>query len=169
MLKLSNTQRTWVVLAVVAWIVALVGLIAIPLSRPTPAPGQTRVAPTNSLSTTLRDVQPNGGAVVAQLVSPELVYDTNQFAGYSFLCPNEPEDLINAKLEAFALAERPDLDGDSGYVVLLPPDVNDPVALDQVDLKRIDICTTPHAETYPLQAGMPFFFADGHWELGIRQ
>lgn len=169
MLKLSNTQRTWVILAIAAWIVALVGLIAIPLSRPAAAPGQTVVAPTNSLSTTLRDVQPNGGAVVAQLVSPELVYDTTQYAGYTFLCPNEPQELIDAKLEAFALAEQPDLDGGSGYVVLLPPDVDAPVALDQVDLKQIDICTTPHAETYPLQAGMPFFFTNGHWELGIRQ
>ena len=43
------------------------------------------------------------------------------------------------------------------------------MSLDQVALNDINICTTPHAETYPLDAGMPFFYSDGQWQLGIAQ
>ncbi|AKV59066.1 hypothetical protein [Corynebacterium riegelii] len=167
MLNLSNTQRNWVVLAIAAWIVALIGLIFIPQSRPEAA--EVKIAPTNSLTTSLAGARPNSGAVVANLVNPALVYDTNTYSAYTILCPNEPPELINAKLEAFELDPALDLNGRYGYVLLLPHDVEAPVSLDQVALNDINICTTPHTETYPLDAGMPFFYSDGQWQLGIAQ
>lgn len=167
MLNLTNRQRTWVILAVAAWLVALVGLIFIPMSRPEAA--EVKVAPTNSLATTLDGASPTGGAVVANFVNPALVYDTETYAYYNTLCPNEPQEYIAAKLEAFQIEPAPDLDGRYGYIVLLPPDEETPVGLDQVLLSDINICTTPNAETFPLDAGMPFFYADGQWQLGIAQ
>ena len=67
MLNLSNTQRNWVVLAIAAWIVALIGLIFIPQSRPEAA--EVKIAPTNSLTTSLAGARPNSGAVVAECQS----------------------------------------------------------------------------------------------------
>ena len=167
MLNLTNTQRNWVVLAIAAWIVALIGLIFIPMSRP--AATEAKIAPTNSIATTLQHTRPTGGAVVANLINPALVYDTDTYAGYTFLCPNEPPELVEAKLDAFMLEQQPDLDGRFGYVVLLPPDVEAPAALDQVALSDVNICTNMHTESYPLDAGMPFYFSDGQWQLGIGQ
>ena len=54
MLKLSNTERSWAALAVIAWLVILAGLILIPMTRPASANQQALVAPTNSLATTLQ-------------------------------------------------------------------------------------------------------------------
>lgn len=168
MLKLSNAERNWVILAAVAWLVLLAGLVFVPMSRPA-APEAAHVAPTNSLTTTLDRTYPTKGAVVAQLVDPSKVYDSNEFAGYTTLCPNEPAELINAKMTAFELAEEPDLNGEYGYIVLLPPSPEQPVGLDQVALKDIDICQLVQSESYPLNSGMPFYHQDGRWILGIRQ
>lgn len=170
MLKLSNTQRNWVVLAAIAWLVVLAGLIFIPMSRPADNAQAAQIAPTNSLAASLERTPHTGGAVAAQLIDPAIVYDSNTYAGYTTLCPNEPHELIDAKLEAFALTEdAPDLDGKYGYVVLLPPNQADPVALDQVALADIDVCSVTQSESYPLSAGMPFYFEDGRWTLGIRR
>lgn len=169
MLKLSNSERNWVVLAAIAWLVALIGLIFIPMSRPEASTQAAHIAPTNSLAATLERTHPAGGAVAAQLIDPSKVYDSNAFAGYTTLCPNEPADLLAAKLSAFALGEEPDLGGDYGYIVLLPPSEAEPVVLDQVALKDIDVCQIVQSDSYPLNAGMPFYFADGRWTLGIRQ
>ena len=109
MLKLKNSERNWVVLAAVAWLVVLIGLIFIPASRPDSQVQAAHVAPTNSLANTLDRTHPTGGAVVAQLVAPSLVYDSNTYAGYTTLCPNEPAELIGAKRSAFNLAAAPHL------------------------------------------------------------
>lgn len=169
MLKLSNSQRKWLVLAVVAWLIILAGLIFIPMTRPADS-REAQVAPTNSLATTMQSVNRTGGASVAQLVSPARVYDAEQFAGYTTLCPGEPEQLKQAKLEAFELTDNaPELDGAYGYMVLLPQDQTAPVVLDQVALKDIDICTLPQSDSYQLDYALPFFYTDGHWALGINQ
>lgn len=168
MLKLSNSQRKWLVLAVIAWLIVLAGLIFIPKSSST-ASGEARVAPTNSLVTSMQSVDRTGGATVAQLVSPARVYDEDTYAGYTTLCPNEPEELIDAKLQAFHLDDAPDLDGDYGYMMLLPNDQNAPVSLDQVALQDVDICTMPQTDSYQLDYALPFYYTDGHWALGINQ
>lgn len=169
MLKLSNTQRNWVILAVVAWLVILVGLIGIPLTRPAAASGEPKIAPTNSLAAALERTHPTGGAVVAQVINPALVYDANAYEGYTLLCPNEPAEFIDAKLQALQIAERPNLDGEFGYVVLLPPGAEDPVALDAIKLSEIDICANPQVDSFYLDSAMPFFHSDGRWHLGFRQ
>ncbi len=168
MLKLSKTERSWTALAVIAWLVVLAGLILIPMSRPASANQQALVAPTNSLAATLQNAHPTSGAVVAQLVDPALVYDAETYAGYITLCANEPEELRDAKLAAFQFEEEPDLSGQAAYVVLLPPDEETPVGIDQVDTSKIDICSFPQTEAYPLNSPMPFYFQGGRWSLGVR-
>lgn len=168
MLKLSKTERSWTALAVIAWLVVLAGLILIPMSRPASANQQALVAPTNSLAATLQNAHPTSGAVVAQLVDPALVYDAETYAGYITLCANEPEELRDAKLAAFQFEEEPDLSGQAAYVVLLPPDEETPVGIDQVDTNKIDICSFPQTEAYPLNSPMPFYFQGGRWSLGVR-
>lgn len=168
MLKLTSSQRNWLVLALVAWLVILVGLIFIPQSQPADS-REAEVAPTNSLSTTMQSVKHTGGASVAQLVNPARVYDENTFSSYTSLCPNDPDELKSAKTQALQLDSEPDLSGDYGYMVLLPTDENAPVMLDQVALKDVDICTITQDRAYPLQNPLPFYYTGDHWELGIQE
>lgn len=169
MLKLTNSQRNWLVLAIVAWLVIMAGLIFIPKTRPASSAQEPVIAPTNSIATTLHSITPAGGAVAAQLIDPSKVYDTNTYGGYMTLCPNEEPEFLNAKLTAFGLDQAEmDLNGEYGYMVLLPPTDDQEVGLDQVALSDVDICTFPQTEPYPLDASIPFFKQGGQWVLGIR-
>lgn len=168
MLKLSSSQRKWLVLALVAWLIILVGLIFIPQSRPADS-REAEVAPTNSLTTTMQSVKHTGGASVAQLVNPARVYDENKYSSFTSLCPNDTDELKSAKMQALKLDDEPDLGGDYGYMVLLPTDENAPVMLDQVALKDVDICTITQDRAYPLENPLPFYYTGDHWELGINQ
>lgn len=168
MLKTTSRERGWIVLALVLWLIVLVGIIAIPQTRPSVA--QEGVAPTNSLSRSVQQLRPAGGAVVAQLVDPARVYDDERYMGYTTLCPGEQEQLINAKLEAFGLQDRGlDLDGEVGYVLLIPIGEGDEPLVDAVDLNKVDICSVPQTESFPLNTAMPFYMNKGRWALGMAQ
>ncbi|WJY96838.1 hypothetical protein CFOUR_02000 [Corynebacterium fournieri] len=167
MLNLSSQSRRWIVLAAVLWLVLLAGIIFIPQSRSTEV---AQVEPTNSLSRSLQQTRPGGEVVTAQLVDPSRIYDAERFLGYTTLCPNEPEELVGAKLDAFGLnAEDLDLDGDLGYVLLIPGGQGEEPMVDAVELDRVDICTVPQSESFPLNTAMPFHMDQGRWTLGMGQ
>lgn len=168
MLKTTSRERGWIALALVLWIIVLIGIITIPQTRPSVA--EEGVAPTNSLTRSVEQLRPGGDAVVAQLVDPARVYDDTRYVGYTTLCPGEQEQLINAKIEAFGLQDRGlDLDGDLGYVLLIPTNEGGEPLVDTVDLNKVDICSVPQTESFPLNTAMPFYSAKGRWTLGMAQ
>lgn len=167
MLKLSSSQRNWVVLAVALWLVLLAGLIFIPKERPVQAQGPV-VAPTNSLATTLANAPKTGGAVEGQFLNPSKIYDANSYTALTTLCPNEPQELVELKREQFKISEDVDLDGSYGYVVLAPAEEGEDAFLDQVALNEVNICAKPADEYFPL--GYPMFasWAEDHWMVVIE-
>ncbi len=168
MLKTTSRERGWIALAAILWIVLLIGIIFIPQSRPSAA--QAGVTPTNSLTRSLQQVKPGGDAVVAQLVDPSRVYDADKFLGYTLLCPGEPEEIVDAKLQAFGLEEAGlDLDGEVGHVLLIPAVEGEAAYVDTVNLNQVDICTVPQMESFPLNTAMPFHMNQGRWTLGMTQ
>ena len=115
MLNLTSQSRRWIVLAAVLWLVILAGIIFIPQSR---SDEVAQVAPTNSLTRSLQQTRPGGDAVSAQLVDPARIYDPERYVGYTTLGPGEPQELVDAKLEAFGIsADDLDLGGDLGYFI----------------------------------------------------
>ena len=166
MLKTTSQSRRWIVLAAVLWLVLLAGIIFIPQSRSNEL---AQVEPTNSLSRSLQQTRPGGDAVAAQLVDPAKVYDPEAYLGYTTLCPGEPAELVDAKKQAFELADDDvNLDGELGYVLLIPAQ-DDSATIDPVDLDKVDICTVPQSETFPLNTAMPFHVDQGRWVLGMGQ
>ncbi|AWB83420.1 hypothetical protein [Corynebacterium liangguodongii] len=163
MLKLSNINRRWVGLALALWLIVLVAIIFIPLSR-----GTTAAAYPNSLEKALQLSEPaKSDAVMGELVNPARIYG-EEYAGYTMLCPNEPAEMIDAKLDAFGLdASELDLGGESGYMVLLPARQSGDVMLDPVNLNAVNICTVPQTESFRIDAAIPFFVEDGTWTMGI--
>ena len=167
MLKTTSQSRRWIVLAAVLWLVILAGIIFIPQSR---SDEVAQVAPTNSLSRSLQQTRPGGEVVTAQLVDPSRIYDPERYLGYTTLCPGEPQELVDAKLEAFGLnADDLDLGGDLGYVLLIPANEGDQPKVDGVELNKVDICTVPQSESFPLNTAMPFHMNQGRWTLGMGQ
>lgn len=167
MLKTTSQSRRWIVLAAVLWLVVLAGIIFIPQSR---SDEVAQVAPTNSLSRSLQQTRPGGEVVTAQLVDPSRIYDPERYLGYTTLCPGEPQELVDAKLEAFGLnADDLDLGGDLGYVLLIPANEGDQPKVDGVELNKVDICTVPQSESFPLNTAMPFHMNQGRWTLGMGQ
>lgn len=167
MLKTTSQSRRWIVLAAVLWLVLLAGIIFIPQSRSNEV---AQVAPTNSLSRSLQQTRPGGDVVTAQLVDPSRIYDAERYLGYTTLCPNEPQELSDAKLEAFGLsADNVDLSGDLGYVLLIPANEGEEPKVDAVELNKVDICTVPQSESFPLNTAMPFHMYQGRWTLGMGQ
>lgn len=167
MLKTTSQSRRWIVLAAVLWLVLLAGIIFIPQSRSNEV---AQVAPTNSLSRSLQQTRPGGDVVTAQLVDPSRIYDAERYLGYTTLCPNEPQELSDAKLEAFGLsADNVDLGGDLGYVLLIPANEGEEPKVDAVELNKVDICTVPQSESFPLNTAMPFHMYQGRWTLGMGQ
>ena len=167
MLKTTSQSRRWIVLAAVLWLVILAGIIFIPQSRSNEV---AQVEPTNSLSRSLQQTRPGGDVVTAQLVDPSRIYDPERYLGYTTLCPGEPQELVDAKLEAFGLnADDLDLGGDLGYVLLIPANEGDQPKVDGVELSKVDICTVPQSESFPLNTAMPFHMNQGRWTLGMGQ
>ncbi|MBC3179006.1 hypothetical protein [Corynebacterium lujinxingii] len=167
MLKTTSKARGWIILAAVLWLVILAAIIFIPLSRGSEA--YNEVKPTNSLTKSLLQTRPGGDAVAAQLVDPAKVYDPEAYLGYTTLCPGEPAELVDAKKQAFELADEDvNLDGELGYVLLIPAQ-GDAATIDPVDLDKVDICTVPQSETFPLNTAMPFHVDQGRWVLGMGQ
>ncbi len=167
MLKTTSQSRRWIVLAAVLWLVILAGIIFIPQSRSNEV---AQVEPTNSLSRSLQQTRPGGDVVTAQLVDPSRIYDPERYLGYTTLCPGEPQELVDAKLEAFGLnADDLDLGGDLGYVLLIPASEGDQPKVDGVELSKVDICTVPQSESFPLNTAMPFHMNQGRWTLGMGQ
>ena len=167
MLKTTSQSRRWIVLAAVLWLVVLAGIIFIPQSR---SDEVAQVEPTNSLSRALQQTRPGGDVVTAQLVDPSRIYDAERYLGYTTLCPAEPEELVDAKLEAFGLnADDVDLSGDLGYLLLIPANEGDEPKADAVELSKVDICTVPQSESFPLNTAMPFHMHEGRWTLGMGQ
>lgn len=167
MLKTTSQSRRWIGLAAVLWLVILAGIIFIPQSR---SDEVVQVAPTNSLSRSLQQTRPGGEVVTAQLVDPSRIYDPERYLGYTTLCPGEPQELVDAKLEAFGLnADDLDLGGDLGYVLLIPANEGDQPKVDGVELNKVDICTVPQSESFPLNTAMPFHMNQGRWTLGMGQ
>lgn len=167
MLKTTSQSRRWIVLAAVLWLVVLAGIIFIPQSR---SDEVAQVEPTNSLSRALQETRPGGDVVTAQLVDPSRIYDADRYLGYTTLCPGEPQELVDAKLEAFGLnADDVDLSGDLGYLLLIPANEGDGPKADAVELSKVDICTVPQSESFPLNTAMPFHMNEGRWTLGMGQ
>lgn len=167
MLKTTSQSRRWIVLAAVLWLVVLAGIIFIPQSR---SDEVAQVEPTNSLSRALQQTRPGGDVVTAQLVDPSRIYDAERYLGYTTLCPAEPEKLVDAKLEAFGLnADDVDLSGELGYLLLIPANEGDEPKVDAVELSKVDICTVPQSESFPLNTAMPFHMNEGRWTLGMGQ
>ncbi|WP_288832354.1 hypothetical protein [uncultured Corynebacterium sp.] len=166
MLKLNKKHRSWIVLAVVAWLLVLAALIFIPKTR---AESGVQSGHAGTLQQSLLSSEPaSGDAVVGQLVDPSRIYDAATYAGYISLCPNEPQGLAEDKIAQLGIdANEVDLGGKYGYVVLLPADGSD-VVLDKVDLNAVDICTVPMDQPYPLNAPLPFYISDGAWTLGAN-
>ena len=145
MLNLTSQSRRWVVLAAVLWLVLLAGIIFIPQSRSNEL---AQVEPTNSLSRSLQQTRPGGDAVAAQLVDPARIYDPERYVGYTTLCPGEPQELVDAKVEAFGISvDDVDLGGDLGYVLLIPGGEGEAPMVDAVELNKVDICTVPQSES----------------------
>lgn len=168
MLKTTSQERGWIALAAVLWIVVMIGIIFIPQSRPSAA--QAGVAPTNSLSRSVQELKPAGDAVVAQLVDPSRVYDAESYIGYTTLCPGEPEQMVDAKLQAFGFeAGELNLDGEVGHVLLIPAVEGGEPLVDTVNLNQVDICSVPQMESFPLNTAMPFYMNQGRWTLGMAQ
>lgn len=167
MLKTTSQSRRWIVLAAVLWLVVLAGIIFIPQSR---SDEVAQVEPTNSLSRALQETRPGGDVVTAQLVDPSRIYDADRYLGYTTLCPGEPQELVDAKLEAFGLnADDLDLSGELGYLLLIPANEGDKPKADAVELSKVDICTVPQSESFPLNTAMPFHMHEGRWTLGMGQ
>lgn len=167
MLKTTSQSRRWIVLAAVLWLVVLAGIIFIPQSR---SDEVAQVEPTNSLSRALQETRPGGDVVTAQLVDPSRIYDADRYLGYTTLCPGEPQELVDAKLEAFGLnADDLDLSGELGYLLLVPANEGDEPKTDAVELSKVDICTVPQSESFPLNTAMPFHMNEGRWTLGMGQ
>lgn len=167
MLKTTSQSRRWIVLAAVLWLVVLAGIIFIPQSR---SDEVAQVEPTNSLSRALQETRPGGDVVTAQLVDPSRIYDADRYLGYTTLCPGEPQELVDAKLEAFGLnAGDLDLSGELGYLLLIPANEGDEPKADAVELSKVDICTVPQSESFPLNTAMPFHMHEGRWTLGMGQ
>lgn len=166
MLKLSNSQRNWVILAIVLWLVLLAGLIFIPKERPAQAHGPV-VAPTNSLFTTLANTPKTGGAVTGQILDPSVIYDANTYGGFTTLCPNEPQEIKDLKVEQLEL-EGVDLDGTYGYVVLIPYEEGTDLMLDQVALNDVDICLQPLNATMPLNYPILASYGEDKWHVAFQ-
>ena len=167
MLNLTSQSRRWVALAAVLWLVLLAGIIFIPQSRSNEL---AQVEPTNSLSRSLQQTRPGGDAVAAQLVDPARIYDPERYLGYTTLCPGEPQELVDAKVEAFGISvDDLDLGGDLGYVLLIPGGEGEAPMVDPVELNKVDICTVPQSESFPLNTAMPFHMNQGRWTLGLGQ
>lgn len=164
MLKTTSQQRKWIALAAVLWIVLLIGIIFIPQTRP----AAEAAAPTNSLTRSLEKLRPSGDPAVAQVVDMSRVYDPNVYAGFISLCPGEPEELVDAKLTSFGLEnEDLDLDGELGYMLLLPASESEPVGIDRIPANQVNICTQPMSQPNPLQSAVAFSKRGGIWSLGI--
>ncbi len=164
MLKLNNANRRWIGLALALWVIVLIAIIFIPMTR-----GGAQVSHTNSLAQSLQATEAaNGDSVVAELVNPALVYD-DSFAGYTTMCPTDPAELTLAKLQAFDLdAAEVDLSGKYGYMVLLPAERGGDVTLDKINLDTVNICTVAQSESFPLNTPIPFYVNEGTWKMGIN-
>ncbi|QPK83586.1 hypothetical protein G7Y29_01880 [Corynebacterium qintianiae] len=164
MLKLNNANRRWIGLALALWLIALIAIIFLPMSR-----GGAQASHTDSLAQSLQQTQAaNGDSVVAELVNPALVYNES-FVGYTTMCPTDPAELTQAKMQAFQLdGAQVDMSGKYGYMVLLPAQQGEEVTLDRVNLDTVDICTVPQSESFPLNTPIPFYLDDGTWKMGIN-
>lgn len=168
MLKLSNTSRGWVALACALWVVLLVAMIFIPLSNKNAQ--AANITPTNSLTRSVAQLNPQGDALAAQMIDASRVYDPEKYVGFTTLCPAEPQELRDSKLEAFhATADELELDENTGYMVLLPADENAKADFDKVDLRNVDICQQPATSAYPLQSPLMVAKQNGQWVMGLTQ
>ena len=164
MLKLNNAHRRWIALALALWIIVLIAIIFLPMSR-----GGAQASHTNSLSQSLQYTEAaNGDAVVAELITPANVYD-DSYVGYTTMCPTDPVELTQAKMQAFGLdGSQVDLSGKYGYMVLLPAAQPGEVPLDRVNLSTVNICTVPQSESFPIDTPIPFYIDEGTWVMGIN-
>lgn len=164
MLKTTSQQRKWIALAAVLWIVLLIGIIFIPQTRP----AAQAAAPTNSLTRALENVRPSGDPAVGEVVDMTRVYDPEVYAGFITLCPGEPEELVDVKLESLGLKDAElDLGGDFGYMLLLPVAQDQEVGVDRIPMSQVDVCTQPMTQPNPLQTAIAFSKRGGTWSLGI--
>lgn len=162
MLKTTSRERGWIALAAVLWIVLLIGIIFIPQSRPSAA--QAGVTPTNSLTRSIEQIKPAGGVVAAELVDMTRVYDENLYGGFITVCPGEPEEYVEMKLDAVGLeSDALDMSGDNGYMLLFPAAEGVEPHVDTVPLDRVNICLQPMLQGVPLQQPMAFGKAQGQW------
>ncbi|WP_342319058.1 hypothetical protein [Corynebacterium mayonis] len=165
-MKLNNKHRSWVVIAVVVWLLVLAALIFLPLSKS--ATGTLAKGPTTLEQALVHSRPSDSEATAGELIDLSRIYDAEQYQGFITLCPDEPQDLSEIKIEQLGLdRDKLHLDDETGYMVLLSQTETES-GLDKVNLNSVNICNQLMEQPLLLQGPLPFYFDGTTWQLGAK-
>lgn len=172
MQKLTASQKGWTGIVIALWIIALAALIFV-LPRTHSAGGVTplgEATPSGSFAATLEEMQPSSSdAVAGEMMDMRYVYG-EEYTGFLPLCKEEPQELVEAKLEAAAdVADEIDLDSGSNYMLLVHNSAEGVSAVDEIPGDLIDLCNGSYFDQFfSTQQAFPIHWDGDIWRFGVR-
>lgn len=173
MQKLTGAQKGWTGIVIALWIIALAAMVFVlpKMSTDSPAPAAAGDSEgSGSLAATLAGIEPsNSDAVAGQMIDLRRVYG-DDVAAFVPVCKEEPQELIDAKLEAAGdVADQVDLESGNNYMLLAK---NPQVGVDSVDVVPndvMDLCNGNYFDQFfSTEQGFPVFWDGEIWRFGVR-
>ena len=176
MLKLTGAQKGWFAIVIALWIMALAAMIFVlpklSTGSATPAAAAPEGAATGSLAETLQAMEPtNSNEVVAEMIDLRRVYG-EEIAAFVPVCSDEPQELIDAKLEAAGEhADKVTFENGENYMMV----TKDPQAgvsiVDAVPSDVLDLCNGSYFDQFfSTDQGYPVHWDHeaNIWRFGFR-
>lgn len=173
MQKLTASQKGWTGIVIALWIIALVAMIFLMPKSTTAAGGVTPVGeatPSGSLVDTLNEMQPsNSDAVAGEMIDLRYVYGEDVKA-FVPLCKEEPQELVDAKLEsAEAVRDQIDLESGNNYVLLMSDPEKGVESVDTIPADVMDLCNGNYFDQFfSTEQGFPVHWDGSKWLFGVR-
>ncbi|MDK8797063.1 hypothetical protein QP994_04080 [Corynebacterium sp. MSK044] len=172
MQKLTASQKGWTAIVIALWVIALAALIFV-MPSSSAASGQKSLGEaeaSGSLATTLAEMEPPAhDAIAAEIIDLRYVYG-QEMQGFVPVCNNEPEQLVDMKLQAAGdLADQIKLDGSNNYILLFNDSSETAVAVDAIPANVMDLCGDNYfQEIFSTEQGFPVHYDGGMWRFGPR-
>ena len=173
MLKLTGAQKGWFGIVVALWIIALAAMVFVlpKMSSNSSQPAPAASGPVSgSLAQTLNEmVPPEHDAVAGEMLDLRRVYGEDVTA-FVPVCAEEPQELIDAKLEAAGdVADEIDMDSGNNYMLLAKDPQAGVDSVDAVPSDVMDLCNENYFDQFfSTEQGFPVYWDNDVWRFGVR-
>lgn len=173
MQKLTGAQKGWFGIVIALWIIALAAMVFLLPKMSSNASGVTPVSSaqaSGSLVETLNGMEPsNSDAVAGEMIDLRYVYGDDVQA-FVPVCSEEPQELIDAKLQAAGdVADQIDLENGDNYILLSKDPQAGVDSVDVVPSDVMDLCNGNYFDQFfSTEQGFPVFWDGDIWRFGVR-